>query len=207
MPRRGKVRASLPILGWAALMLAAGCSSLFTDRLSDLTPSNISLVDAATAPGNWSAEAGRKVLLVTLSTSRNLGAMIIDLGVEPEVRVRTCSPDAPSLPISAAGPYYQGLRLTGHMSAAEKSDYAALAGRLPLGQPYQYQVWFDERVAGRSGGWFGSSTPGYDLREHPQDVCISIEGSPDMGLGVGLASNEAVVSKASIARALGTETP
>jgi hypothetical protein len=195
------------MIGWAALALGSGCSSLFTDGPSDLTSSKLALVEAASAPGNQSAEPGRKVLLVTLSTNRDLGAMILDLGVEPEVRVRTCSPDAPSLPISAAGPYYEGLRLTGHMSAAERSEYTSLTAKLPLGQPYQYQVWFDERVGGSSGGWFGASTPGYDLMDDPQDICIGIEGSPAMGLGVGLATNDAVISKASIAAALGAASP
>ena len=96
------------LLSWAVMVLGSGCSLLIKQGPADLRYAGISLVDFADAPGGLSGQPGRKVLVVTVATNRDLGADIFDTGAIADIRARTCSPRLPVAQNRRDWPVLQG---------------------------------------------------------------------------------------------------
>lgn len=189
------------LASWA-VMIATGCSFLLKQGPSELRFRDVSLVYCSEAPGCGGGPPDRRVLVVTLVTSRDLGADIFDSGAAILVRVRTCSGDSPTLEFPAAGPYYEDVKLDGYGFSAPRLNYEALIAKQPKGTPFAYQIWFDPKNERESRNWSL-----YDLEKQPRDLCITIGGNPYMGLGTGVSTNEVKIPKAAIVGALKAGSP
>lgn len=190
------------LVSWA-VMIATGCSFVLRQGPSDLRFVKVTLVDLDDAPGHWGHQPGRRVLLVTFATYRDLGADVFETGSITGVRANTCTPGLPPVAIEAMGPYFEDIGLW-LLPADEYPAYEALVAKVPKGKPYLYQVFFDYRVDPEQRALTNMPIGIYDLRRDPQVICISIEGNPYFGVGWGVSSNRVVIPKDAIAEALKT---
>jgi hypothetical protein len=189
------------LASWA-VMIATGCSFLLLQGPGDLRFRDVSLVYCNQAPGCGGGPPDRKVLVVTLVTSHDLGADIFDSRATILVHVRTCSRGSPAPEFPAAGPYYEDIKLDGYVFSAPRLNYETAIAKQPKGTPFAYQIWFDPKNERKSRNWLL-----YDLVKQPRDLCLTIGGNPYMGLGMGVSTNEVRIPEAAIAAALKAGTP
>jgi hypothetical protein len=189
-------------LGSWVVMIATGCSFLLQQGPSDLRFRDVSLIYCSQAPGCSGGSSDRKVLVVTLVTNRDLGADIFDSRATIIVRARTCSRSSPAIEIGAMGPYYGDMKLDGYEFNAPRLNYETLVAKQPKGTPFTYKIWFEPKEERESQTW-----PPYDLGKQPRDICISIDGNPYMGLGMGVSTNEVRIPEAAIAATLKAGLP
>jgi hypothetical protein len=185
------------------MVFGTGCSFFLQQGPSDLRLTKVSLVDCSSLPRCYGNQPGRKVLLLTLETYRDLGADFHDTGAFAHVDARTCSSGSPATKIYMAAPNFWNVSYyDAALKGQQAVDAARNAARPPKGKPYVYQILFDYR-SDRSDYGFGP----YDLLKNPENICLTIAGMPSMGVGFGVSTNEVIVPRDSIAEALKTGLP
>jgi hypothetical protein len=190
-------------LGSWIVVIATGCSFPLQQGPSDLRLVKVELVDCRGLQDCYTRQPGRKVLLITLETHRDLGADFEDTGTLARVDARTCSRGSPATKIYMEAPQFWRVDPYELLIKGDQAVAAARAAAQPQkGQPYLYRIWFDYKSS-RSDFGFGA----YDLLENPQNVCLAILGTPAFGVGYGVSTNEVVVPRDSIATALKSSLP
>src|SRR5690242_14297142 len=175
------------LASWA-VMIASGCSFLLQQGPSDL---RFVKLDLTYLDGS---KFGPRVLVATLATHRDLEIDVHETGAYPHIRARTCSPGVPPVELYAGLPYLGDLDPYEYPLKDQKAEDAART--TPTEQLYIYHVWFS----------YKNDDPRYDMgiydfAKDPEDVCLRIVGSPSLGVGVGILTNEIRIPKAAIAAA------
>jgi len=201
-PQRLRVLALLSVflVSWAVMVFGTGCSLIFKQGPSDLRFVQVTVANRGGTTAGKNTPLAPPVLVVTLASERDLSADFEKTGAYPRVDVRTCSRGSTPVKIVAQLPPFRELDPYEYAPQVRQADDAARAAASKV--IYFYHVSFDSR----SDQPFDEFAA-YDLRKDPQDVCITIEGNPYLGIGVGVSTNKVVVSRDAIAAALKAAEP
>jgi hypothetical protein len=180
----GSISTRVTLMG-AVLVLLTGCAFLFKARVDDLRLAEVRPVSIGEPASGVPAE--RKFVTVSVVTDYDLASMAEHRDIENLHADITYCGTADKV---AWARIYEGRREAGGWSSTPDADrHSALARSTGRG-PHLYSISFTYRsLAHRSGGGFVD----YDLRKHPQDLCVVIDGAPYMAVGTGLESNTVVV--------------
>jgi hypothetical protein len=193
----GSISTRATLMG-AVLVLLTGCAFLFKARVDDIRLAEVrpvSVGEPASGEAPPSPQADRKFLTVSVVTDHDLASMAEHHDVENLHADITYCGTADKV---AWARVYEGRReVGGWPSTPDTGRHSSVAGSTGRG-PHLYSISFTYRsLAHRSGGGFVD----YDLRKHPQDLCVVIDGMPYMAVGSGLQSNTVVVPMQAISDA------
>jgi hypothetical protein len=163
------------LLAFAMVSGISACALLFKTNVTDLALVDVSWVGIDRSPHRLS-QANRPGLLVRFQTRQDLAkAAVEDELMYVDAKIANCATGnkAGWSPVFRQGVEVLEARRSGGWLSTARSDI------------HLYEIWFD-----------------YSFHEHPQDLCLELEGAPYMGLGRGLTSDILVIPKESIAAAL-----